>query len=86
MDPAPDWRLQANCRGMDPELFFPSKGDLVAVRSARAVCAACVVRPECLAYALALPGLDTLGIWGGTTFKQRATLRRRVRRATASTA
>ena len=42
---------------------------------ARAVCGACTVRSDCLAYALADPSL--VGLWGGTTEKERRQMRRR---------
>jgi WhiB family redox-sensing transcriptional regulator len=54
----------AACRGADPELFFPGPGQSEA--AARAICAACPIRPEC--YALALSTSQQFGIWGGVNF------------------
>ena len=53
---------------------------------AKRICAACPVWPECLDYALS--GADTwggiaTGIWGGTTPRERAGIRRQ-RKATAA--
>lgn len=74
-----DWIEQANCRGVDPELFFPARGE--SVKKARAVCKGCVVRGKCLDYAL-VHG-EKYGIWGGTTEKERRRLRRSVRQRAA---
>ena len=62
----------ASCRGMDPDLFFPSSSG--EVKAAKAVCAACPVRAECLEYALA--NAERLGVWGGTSERERGRLRR----------
>jgi WhiB family redox-sensing transcriptional regulator len=60
----------------DPELFFPAAHDTMRVRAARAVCGRCVVRQDCLDYALD-QGPDLQGIWGGTTSHERKNRRRR---------
>jgi WhiB family redox-sensing transcriptional regulator len=49
------WRMLAACRSIDPDLFFPvsSTGkSLEQEAEARAVCACCLVRRQCLAFAL----------------------------------
>jgi hypothetical protein len=56
----------AACRGQDPELFFPSKGD--DVRPARAICSGCLVLDPCREWALAH---ELMGIWGGLTACER---------------
>jgi WhiB family redox-sensing transcriptional regulator len=61
-----DWRLAAACRSADPELFFPisSSGPALAqIAAAKAICAGCRVRRECLAFALRT--CQRHGIWGG---------------------
>jgi WhiB family redox-sensing transcriptional regulator len=64
------WKARAKCRGLDPDLFFPGKGE--STKEAKRVCASCPVQPECLAY-----GLDEFfGIWGGEPERQRRVLRR----------
>ena len=40
------WQDQANCLGVDPDLFFPERG--ASTREAKEVCRGCVVRLECL--------------------------------------
>ncbi len=70
----------AACRGLDPALFFPEEGDNGGmVAAAKAVCAECVERDACLAFALEY---HQPGIWGGMTDKERRTLRRVTRRGT----
>ncbi|MGH3758030.1 WhiB family transcriptional regulator [Actinophytocola sp.] len=77
-----DWRNRAACRDEDPELFFPISDVGPAARQAeqaKAVCARCPVRAQCLNFALD-NGLDH-GIFGGTTERERRELARRTRRA-----
>lgn len=73
-----DWRHRAACRDEDPELFFPVSEvgpGAEQVARAKAVCARCPVRAECLEYALE-NGLDH-GIFGGLTEQERRRLRTR---------
>ncbi len=74
--PRPSWFDDALCRGLDPELFFPTRGD--SSWQAIAVCEPCPVRAECLDYALDLG--ERYGIWGGTAEKARKRIRRQRRR------
>lgn len=69
------WRAEAACRGLGPALFHPPPGTTTAAATAeaKAVCAACPVRADCLDHALAH---DETGIWGGTTQRDRITIRR----------
>ena len=64
------WHQDAACRGLDPALFFPDKGEDTA--PAKAVCQGCDVREECLNEALANDELS--GIFGGMSGRQRARL------------
>ena len=57
------------------ELFFPVRGS--STREAKEVCRGCVVRGECLEYAVA--ARERFGIWGGLSERER----RRERRALA---
>ena len=67
------WQDQANCLGVDPDLFFPERG--ASTREAKEVCRGCVVRMECLEYALA--NGEKFGIWGGMSERERRRIRRR---------
>src|SRR6476620_9557576 len=69
------WQGQANCLGVDPDLFFPERG--ASTKEAKGVCRGCVVREDCLEYALA--NGEKFGIWGGMSERER----RRIRRARA---
>ena len=67
------WQSRANCMGVDPDLFFPERGS--STREAKEVCRGCVVRDDCLEFAIA--NGEKFGIWGGMSERER----RRVRRA-----
>jgi WhiB family transcriptional regulator, redox-sensing transcriptional regulator len=76
------WWPRAACTSADPDLFFPisRSGPAVAqVHRAKAVCAACQVRADCLRYALATGPLH--GVWGGMTEEERRLLRQREAKA-----
>jgi WhiB family transcriptional regulator, redox-sensing transcriptional regulator len=66
------WQSRANCMGVDPELFFPERG--TSTREAKEVCRGCVVREDCLEYALA--NGEKFGIWGGMSERERRRVRR----------
>jgi WhiB family redox-sensing transcriptional regulator len=66
------WQEEANCLGVDPDLFFPERG--ASTREAKAVCRSCEVRGECLEYALAHG--EKFGIWGGLSERERRRVRR----------
>ena len=72
------WQDEANCLGVDPDLFFPERG--ASTREAKEVCRGCVVRLDCLEYALV--NGEKFGIWGGLSERERRRLRRQ--RAQAS--
>ena len=71
--PPKTWQRQANCMGVDPDLFFPERG--ASTREAKEVCRGCVVREDCLEYALA--NGEKFGIWGGLSERERRKIRRR---------
>lgn len=71
----PTWHSLAACRGSGADTFIVHRGSNAAVVArARAICATCSVRPECLDYAMADP--DAVGVWGGSTGTERRQLRR----------
>ncbi len=72
--PQLDWHAKANCTGVDPELFFPERGE--SPREAKQVCRGCVVREDCLAFALRTG--ERFGIWGGMSERERRLYRRRL--------
>lgn len=74
-EPDKSWQNLANCLGVDPDLFFAERG--ASTREAKEVCRGCVVRDECLEYALV--NREDFGIWGGMSEKQRKRIRRQRR-------
>ena len=68
----PSWHDFANCLGVDPDLFFPERG--ASTREAKEVCRGCVVRDDCLEYAL--QNGEKFGIWGGMSERERRRIRR----------
>ena len=67
-----DWWQAAACRTADPEIFFPVSAHGPGqedIAQAKAVCARCPVRKQCLQFALATHQVH--GVWGGTTEEER---------------
>jgi WhiB family transcriptional regulator, redox-sensing transcriptional regulator len=67
-----NWRSLAACQSADPDLFFPissSGASLAQVARAKAICAGCQVRRECLAFALRTHQVH--GVWGGLSEQER---------------
>jgi WhiB family redox-sensing transcriptional regulator len=69
------------CADLDTELFYPTgHGSTPADwRTPKDVCAGCVIRDECLTWALETG--EPAGVWGGTDPEERRLLR--LRRAKA---
>jgi WhiB family redox-sensing transcriptional regulator len=76
------WQDYANCLGVDPDLFFPERG--ASTREAKEVCRGCVVRDDCLEYAL--QNGEKFGIWGGMSERERRRIRRQRALARAAAA
>ena len=72
---AAEWMTDAECRHVQSVDFFPGQGESAA--EAKAVCRRCVVRDECLEYALDFP--EYHGVWGGRSEKERKQMRRQAR-------
>jgi len=67
------WHDHANCKGADADLFFPGAGG--STKKARALCAACEVKIECLDYSV--DSGEKFGIWGGLSERERRRVRRK---------
>ena len=65
------WRERALCRGMPVTIFFSD--DRMDRARALALCHACPVAGPCAAYATRT---GQLGVWGGTSWRQRQVWRR----------
>ncbi len=66
------WQDLANCRGADPDLFFPERG--ASTRTAKGICRECSVQPDCLEFAIV--SSEKFGIWGGMSERERRKIRR----------
>jgi WhiB family redox-sensing transcriptional regulator len=80
------WQFDASCRGEDSALFFaPNYFERREEKEARegrakAICARCPVRAECLEYAIRTR--ESHGIWGGLNeLERRQLLRQRALQA-----
>jgi WhiB family redox-sensing transcriptional regulator len=71
------WRRHSACRGLDPEIFYPTTDD--EADAAKVVCHGCSVQERCLEFAL--QGREKEGVWGGATEKERRRILRQRRRA-----
>ncbi len=77
-----NWRDKAACLAENPELFFPigsAEPAMIQQQQAKKVCARCVVREECLQWAIDVH--QDHGVWGGLGENERRALRRRAARA-----
>ena len=70
--PPPAWTELALCATADPDAWFPAPHDAKGAARAKAICATCPVKADCLAHALAAG--EKHGIWGGLDECQRAAL------------
>ena len=72
------WQVKAACRGPQATAFFPPayaerKDERLARESrAKGICAGCIVREECLGYAMRIR--EPHGIWGGLNETERKQL------------
>lgn len=72
-----DWRDDAACRTVDPDLHFPvahTYGWKKQTQAAKKVCAACPVLETCLEWALETG--QRAGVWGGLSERERMALSR----------
>ncbi|HEX4978630.1 MAG TPA: WhiB family transcriptional regulator [Acidimicrobiales bacterium] len=75
-----EWRRDAACKDLDPNLFFPIgvTGPAVdQIAAAKSICAQCPVSSQCLEFAITTN--QEFGVWGGTTEDERRVLRRQWR-------
>jgi len=73
------WRDEAACKDIPIETFFPTKGaSQKKVQQAKAICNICPVKQDCYEWAIQFPERLLMGIWGGTTGKDRRAIRKRL--------
>jgi WhiB family redox-sensing transcriptional regulator len=67
------WQVHARCRDYDPAAFFEpdeeGESSLETSTAAKRICERCVVRDDCLNYAL--DAGERFGVWGGLTARER---------------
>jgi WhiB family redox-sensing transcriptional regulator len=81
----PVFSAPALCAEVGGDLWHPERGG--SAREAKAVCALCEARPECLAYALEHRLADAWdGVWGGTAPRERRAMLRAQEEAQRETA
>lgn len=73
------WWDHAACKGMPLDLFIFEHGEPQInkkIKDAKAVCATCPVRTQCLEEALqySTTRQECIGVWGGLTWKERQKL------------
>jgi WhiB family transcriptional regulator, redox-sensing transcriptional regulator len=72
------WQLKAACRGPHAAVFFPppqferKDEKLERERRAKEICTTCVVKADCLDYAISIR--EPHGIWGGLNEVERKQL------------
>lgn len=71
------WTDKANCKGLDTNDFFvpDSSKRYENEPILKRICSACIVKTECLDYAL---HNNVTGYWGSTTEKTRRTMRQKL--------
>jgi hypothetical protein len=74
-EPIPkDWLQKAYCNNKPTKDFFPGQGDTTVKKVIQENCNNCEVKQPCLNYAI--KNSIRYGIWGGTSERQRRSLRR----------
>ena len=73
------WMDDAACQEHPEVSFFPAKGQ--STRPAKSICAGCLVRAECLDFAMQHDAFGFDGVWGGLSPLERKALRRSRRNA-----
>ena len=69
----PDWMTKAACIGEPRDLFFPGPGQdgIRKTKKAKEICRTCPVVNDCIEYAMSFSPRSLIGIWGGTTERER---------------
>jgi WhiB family transcriptional regulator, redox-sensing transcriptional regulator len=88
VEPDSTWMVFGACAGKPAEWFYDAdlarmtERRLAGIARAKAICAGCPVRSDCLAYALT--NREDFGVWGGFTADERRVIARREGRAPLS--
>lgn len=63
---------RGTCRTLDPDAMYPNDKDTAGKARAKAICAACPVKSQCLE--IALRSRERWGVWGGLDEDERRRL------------
>ena len=70
--------INAPCqdKSLDSEIFFPDPTEYDKIKKAKSICSTCdqKTKQDCLEFGIAT---KSYGIWGGTTEKERQSIKRR---------
>ena len=66
------------CINYDTDILFPEEYEPSDVAQAKSICGNCWMKDKCLSFALQMNEKE--GVWGGTTPKERHSIRRKARR------
>ena len=75
------WRAEAACYGWDHNIFFPQRGEAKKVKLAKSICKDCLVKQECLEFAVSNEIVD--GIWGGLSGREMRKHKRKLKLTTS---
>lgn len=72
------WNFEgASCWGIETDFFFPERTLITEEnKKVKKICSGCICQSECLTYAL---HYKVVGIWGGTSTKQREKMRKQLK-------
>ena len=74
LEPPQPWMRHAACAAIPKDVFYPGRDNGPGCTDqAKAICAGCPVRTECLEYAVT--NHELYGVWGGMTQTERRALR-----------
>lgn len=71
------WKQLGNCKGTDPEFFYPDPANKKAESRAVKACQNCRVADICLEFAI--NNRERFGVWGGSTQAERRRIFRRTK-------
>ena len=76
----PDWMTKAACIGEPRDLFFPGPGQdgIRKTKKAKEICRTCPVVNDCIVYAMSFSPRSLIGIWGGTTERERTRIHKSI--------
>lgn len=81
METHENWRNDAVCKDLDPNLFFPPASNVLMNKVAKNICRQCPVNNDCLLESLS--NQEPYGVWGGISEVERDALIHKQKRVEA---